>query len=131
MSSWCIVSSILRPPCTSRNYTPFPYATLFRSCRMVAQELEGIAPLDERQALGDQPLELDRADPGAVLLALGAALGVLVVGEAALGPVDLALEEVDQGPEQVREKIGRASRGEREGQNWESSGVSVALKKKR
>src|SRR3546814_4353970 len=77
-------------------------APLEELCRMVAQELEGIAPLDERQALGDQPLELDRADLGAVLLALGAALGVLVVVEAALDPVDLAMEEVDQGTAQVR-----------------------------
>src|SRR3546814_1694729 len=36
-------------------------APLEELCRMVAQELEGIAPLDERQALGDQPLERSEA----------------------------------------------------------------------
>src|SRR3546814_17732599 len=42
-------------------------------CRMVAQELEGIAPLDERQALGAKPPESDRAALEDVSLALGAA----------------------------------------------------------
>jgi hypothetical protein len=60
--------------------------------RMVAYELEGVAPLDEGQALGDQAFELDRLDLGAVLFALGAALGVLVVVEVALDPVDRAME---------------------------------------
>src|SRR3546814_17014449 len=77
-------------------------APLEELCRMVAQELEGIAPLDERQALGDQPLELDRADLGTVMLALGATLGVLVVVEAALDQVAHALEDVDKGPTQGR-----------------------------
>jgi len=58
---------------------------------MVAHEPEGVAPLDERQSLVDQAFELDRPDLGAVLLALH--------------PVDLAMEEIDEGPEQVGEII--------------------------
>src|SRR3546814_1412392 len=46
-------------------------APLEELCRMVEQVLEGIATLDERQALGAQRLELERAELGAVLLELG------------------------------------------------------------
>ncbi len=72
---------------------------------MVAHELEGVAPLDERHALVDQAFELGRSDLGAVLLALRPALRVLVVVEVALDPFDLAVEEVDEGPEEVREIV--------------------------
>src|SRR3546814_3592421 len=39
-------------------------APLEELCRMDAHALDGIAPLDERQALAEQPLELDRAATG-------------------------------------------------------------------
>ena len=54
-------------------------------------------------ALGQQPLQLDRADLGAVLLLLAAALRLLVAVELALDPVGGAVEQVDGGPEQVLE----------------------------
>jgi hypothetical protein len=73
--------------------------------RMVAHELEGVAPFDEGDALGDQAFELDGLDLGAVLCALGAALGRLVVVEVALDPGDRAMEEVDEGPEEAGEIV--------------------------
>jgi hypothetical protein len=36
--------------------------------RVIAEELEGVAALDQANALGDQALDLDRLDLGAVLL---------------------------------------------------------------
>ena len=50
----------------------------------LAHELHGVAPFDEADAYADQPLEFDRFDLGAILLALAALLGVLVVVELAL-----------------------------------------------
>ena len=50
---------------------------------VVAEELEGVAPLDQAFALVDQALELDRLDLGAVLLGLAAALRLLVAVELA------------------------------------------------
>jgi hypothetical protein len=51
---------------------------------MVAGELEGVAALDEAEALVDEALELDRLDLGAVLFGLSAALRLLVGIELAL-----------------------------------------------
>jgi hypothetical protein len=45
---------------------------------MVAEELEGVAALDQAQALVDQAFDLDRLDLGAVLLGLAATLRLLV-----------------------------------------------------
>ena len=70
---------------------------------LVAEELEGVAPLDQRHALGGEALQLDGADLGAVLFALAAPLRLLVVVELALDPVVGAVEEVDGRPEQVFE----------------------------
>jgi hypothetical protein len=53
---------------------------------MVADKFEGVAALDQADALGDQSLELDRLDLGAVLLGLAAALRLLVAVELALEP---------------------------------------------
>ena len=63
---------------------------------LVAEELEGVAALDEADALSDQTLKLDRLDLGAVLLGLAAALRLLVGVELALDAVDLAVEQVDE-----------------------------------
>jgi hypothetical protein len=41
----------------------------------VAHQLEGVAPLDQGRALGEQPLQLNRADLRAVLLGLGKRCG--------------------------------------------------------
>src|SRR3546814_636535 len=72
---------------------------------MVAAELEGVAALDQPDALIDEALQLDRADLGTVLLELRAALCLLVGVEIALNAVDLAVEQVDEGPEQVVEVV--------------------------
>ncbi len=67
----------------------------------IAEELEGVAALDKREALGEEAFQLDGADLGAVLLALGALLRGFVGVELAADAVDAAMEEVDQRPEQV------------------------------
>src|SRR3546814_9756318 len=72
---------------------------------MVAAELEGVAARDQAETLVDEALQLDRADLGAVLLELRAALRLLVGVEIALDAVDLAVEQVDEGPEQVVEIV--------------------------
>ena len=51
----------------------------------------------------DQPLELDGADFGAVLLVLAAPLRLLVAVELALGAVGGAVEEIDGAPEELFE----------------------------
>ena len=56
---------------------------------LIAEELEGVAALDEADALSDQALKLDRLDLGAVLLGVAAALRLLVGLELALDAVDL------------------------------------------
>ena len=71
------------------------------------------AALDLADAVGDQPLELDRADFGAVLLVLAAPLRVLVVVEIALRAVGGAVEEIDGAPEEVFEVGLEARVGER------------------
>jgi hypothetical protein len=58
---------------------------------------------DQREALGYEPLQLDRANFRAVLFLLAAFLGVLVVVELALHPVGGAVEEIDRRPQQVFE----------------------------
>jgi len=69
--------------------------------RAVPEELAGVAALDEREALGEEAFQLDGADLGAVLLALGALLVRFVVVELAADAVDAAMEEVHQRPEKV------------------------------
>ena len=80
---------------------------------LVAEELHGVAAFDQRQALGDETLELDRADLRAVLLLLAATLRLLVVVELALDAVDGAMEQVDGRPQQVLEIGFEAGVGER------------------
>ena len=75
-----------------------------------------------RDALGGQAFELDGFDLGAVLLALAAALRLLVVVELALDAVDGAVEEVDEGPEQVVEIGLEAGVGERRDERVEDVG---------
>ena len=71
--------------------------------RLVAEELHAVAPLDQRHALGGEALEFDRADFGAVLLALAALLRLLVVVEFAFDALVGAVEEIDGRPEQILE----------------------------
>jgi hypothetical protein len=54
-------------------------------------------------ALGKQAFEFDRAYLRAILLLLAALLGVFVVVERALHPIDRAVEEVDRRPQEVVE----------------------------
>ncbi len=70
---------------------------------VIAEELHGVAPFDEREALYEQAFELDRADFRAVLLLLAALLGALVVVKFALDAAGGAMEQVDGRPQQVVE----------------------------
>ena len=79
---------------------------------MVAAEFEGVAALDQADALGGQALELDRLDLGAVLLGLAAALRLLVAVEFALDAVELAVEQVDERPQQIGEIVLEAGAGQ-------------------
>ncbi len=72
-------------------------------CGLVAEELHAVAALDQRDALGRETLEFDRAHFRAVLLALTLLLRLLVVVELASDAVDGAVEQVDRRPEQVLE----------------------------
>jgi hypothetical protein len=72
---------------------------------VVAKEFEGVAALDQADALADQAFELDRLDLGTVLLGLGAALRLLVAIELCFDTVDLAVKEVDEGPRQIGEIV--------------------------
>src|SRR5690242_12174430 len=72
---------------------------------VLACEFEGVAPFDETEALGDQALELDRFYFGAVLLGLAAALRLLVGVELALDAVGLAVEQVDERPQEIGEIV--------------------------
>ncbi|WP_456085343.1 hypothetical protein [Magnetospirillum molischianum] len=62
----------------------------------VAEELEGVATLDQPEALFDQPLQFDRAHLRAVLFQPGAVLRLFIGVEIALEPVDLAVEDGDE-----------------------------------
>ena len=74
---------------------------LVEVARSLGDEFERVAALQEREALGDVPLQLDRFHLGAVILALLALLRLLVVVELALDPLDGAVEHVDHAPEHV------------------------------
>ena len=93
---------------------------------VVADELEGVAALDQAQALGDQALELDRLDLGAVLFGLAAALRLLVDVELALDAVDLAVEQVDERPQEIGEIVLEAGAGQH-GAEGLDHGVELAL----
>jgi hypothetical protein len=88
---------------------------------LVAHQLEGVAALDERLSLGDEPLQLDGLDLGAVLLLLAPALRLLVVVELARDAVGGAVEDVDGRPEQVLEigfEAGVAEGGDGSASSW-------------
>jgi hypothetical protein len=68
---------------------------------MVAEELHAVAALDEGHALGDEALQLDGADFGAVLFLLRLFLRVLIGVELAGDPFCRAVIEVDLCPEQI------------------------------
>jgi hypothetical protein len=93
---------------------------------VLAEELEGVAALDEADALGDQPFELDRLDLGAVLFGLAAALRLLVGVEVALDAVGLAVKEVDERPQQIGEIVLEAGAGQHGGEAFDH-GVELGL----
>ena len=80
---------------------------------MVAEEFEGVAALGQRQPLRDQSLQFDRTNFRAVLFGLRATLRGFIVVEIAADALRLAVEEVDEGPEQIG-KIGLEPRVEKE-----------------
>jgi len=69
--------------------------------RLVTHQLEGVLPLDHGHALGDQALQFDGLYLAAVLFALRAFLGLLVVVQLPADPVGCAVEEVDRRPEEI------------------------------
>ena len=62
-----------------------------------------VAAFDQRHALGDEALQFDRADLGAILILLAALLCLFVVVEFAFDPLVGAMEEIDGRPQQVLE----------------------------
>ena len=70
---------------------------------VVTEAFKTVAAFDQSLALGQEALELDRADFRAVLFDLAALLGVLVAVEFALQAVGGAVEQVDGRPQQVFE----------------------------
>src|SRR6202007_3023826 len=93
--------------------------------RVPAQEFEGVAAFDESEALGDQSLELYRLCLGAVLLGLTLALRLLVEIELAFDAVDLAVEQVDERPEEIGEIVFEPRAGQHDAQGLDR-GVEVA-----
>jgi hypothetical protein len=93
--------------------------------RMVARELEGVAAFDQAEALLDEALELDRLDLRAVLLGLAAALRLLVEVELALDAIGLAVEQVDERPEEIGEIVLEA-RARQHGAEGLDHGVELA-----
>ena len=73
-------------------------------------------------ALGQQPLQFDRADFRSVLLGLAALLRLLVAVEFAFDPVGGAVEQVNLGPQQVFEVGLQAGVGEGGDQGIEDVG---------
>src|SRR5204863_7816722 len=67
--------------------------------RVIAEPLEAVAPLDQRQPVAEKALQLDGLHLGAVLLSLAAALRLLVVIERAPDRVQAPVKRVDHGPE--------------------------------
>src|SRR3979411_3265435 len=92
----------------------------------VAKQLHAVAAFDERQALGDEALQLDRADLGAVLFLLAALLRDLVVVELAFDAIGGAVEEIDRGPQQALEIGLQARVAERRDQGVEDVGDRAA-----
>ena len=70
---------------------------------LVAEEFDGVAAFDQRHALGDEALQFDRTDFGAVLFLLASPLRQFVAVEFAFDPLGGAVEEIDGRPQQVLE----------------------------
>src|SRR5437899_2444687 len=86
---------------------------------LVAEEFHDIAAFDQTHALGGESLQFDRADLGAILVALAALLRLFVVVEFTFDPLVGTLEEIDGRPQEVLEvgfeascAQGRVERGE-------------------
>ncbi len=88
----------------------------------VTHQFVGIAPFDQRQPLGQQSLQFDRSDLGAILLTLRSALRLLVVVEFAFDPLGGAVEQVDRRPEQIVEIRFQPRIGKRADQRIEDVG---------
>ena len=70
---------------------------------LVAEELDGVAALDQGHALGDEAFQFDRADFRAILIALAALLRLLVVVEFALDALVARWKRLTRRPQQVLE----------------------------
>ena len=71
--------------------------------RLVAEVFHDVAAFDQRHALGGEALQFDRADLGAILVALAALLRLFIVVEFAFDPLVGAVEEIDGRPQEVLE----------------------------
>jgi len=71
--------------------------------RLIAEEFQAIAALDERHALRCHTHKFDRSHLPPVLLALALLLRLFIVVELAFNAVDSAVEQVDGRPEQIVE----------------------------
>jgi hypothetical protein len=70
---------------------------------LVAEVFHAVAPLDQRHTLGGKTLQFDRADFGAVLVALAALLRLLIVVEFTFDALVGAVEEIDGRPQEILE----------------------------
>ena len=70
---------------------------------LVAEELQAVAALDQRDAFRREALEFDGSNFGTVLLALTLPLRLFVVVEFAFDAVGGSVEQVDGRPEQIVE----------------------------
>jgi hypothetical protein len=71
--------------------------------RLVTEVFQDVASLDQCHALGGEAFQFDRADFGAILVALAALLRLFVAVEFALDALGGAMEEIDCRPQQVLE----------------------------
>ena len=60
---------------------------------LIAEKFQAVAAFDQRQSLGDEALQLDRADLRAVLLLLAFALRLLIAVELAFDPASRPLRK--------------------------------------
>ena len=89
---------------------------------VVAEGFEAVASLEQVLALVEQPFEFDGLDLGAVLFGLAAPLRLFVVVENAFNALDLAVEEVDERPEQVGQFFFEAGIGQYRAKGVENGG---------
>src|SRR3546814_14750144 len=106
---------IRRPPRSTRTDTLFPYTTLFRSERIIDEELSNafrFATVESVTAVDDHTVEIALTEPTPNMLDnVGSFKGMAILPEGAADDLDLATEANGTGPFEI--EIGRASCRER------------------